>query len=300
MAPRDYYEVLGLAPSASQDEIQRAYRSLARRYHPDLNTEPGAAARFREVTEAYEVLSDPERRARYDRSGATRGAASSKGRGQRVHVRTGPGRTGGFGRFDRMDIDDPFGNLFTRSFPSRRNRGRDREVELELTVEDAYAGGRRRVTVGSGSGARSYDVTITAGVTDGHRIRLAGGGGMGAGGGPPGDLYLVVHLAPHPRYRVDGRDITVEVTVTPWEAALGASITVPTPGGTARIDLPAGSSSGRRLRLRGHGLPDSRGAPGNLYAEVRIVVPETLTPNERELFGRLAAESRFEPRDGPS
>jgi curved DNA-binding protein len=294
MAGRDHYEVLGVARTAGQEDIQRAYRGLARRHHPDVDAEPGAAARFREVRQAYEVLSDPGRRAAYDQAGPGSGvrAAAGSGRGQRVHVRTRTARPRGFDGVGRA---------------AARARGRDREVELELGVEDAYGVGRRRVTVGGGSGdggdgggAQTYDVTIPAGVTDGHRIRLPGGGDWGAGGGPPGDLYLVVRLAPHPRYRVSGRDVTVDVPVTPWEAALGASIPVPTPtGAVAHVDLPAGSSSGRRLRLRGYGLPHPGGAPGDLYAEIAIVVPATPTPTERELFARLAAESRFDPRGDP-
>jgi curved DNA-binding protein len=213
-----------------------------------------------------------------------------------------PARRGreGFGDFRRTDIEDPFGSYFLRGRRVPRSQGRDREVEFELSVEDVYTGGRRRVEVGSGSGAQSYDVAIPPGVMDGHRIRLPGGGDWGTGGGPPGDLYLVVRLVPHPRFRLSGRDVTVDVPVAPWEAALGASIPVPTPAGTARADLPPGSSTGRRLRLRGYGLPDPRGAPGDLYAEVRIVVPKTLTPAERALFARLATESRFDPRTDSS
>jgi curved DNA-binding protein len=300
MAGQDHYEVLGVARTAGQEEIQRAYRGLARRHHPDIDAEPGAAARFREVRQAYEVLSDPGRRAAYDRTGTGVGAAAGSGRGQRVHVRTRTSQPRGFGGVGGADVQDPFPSFFVRDRPAARARGRDREVELELGVEDAYGVGLRRVTVGGGSGAQTYDVTIPAGVTDGHRIRLPGGGDWGAGGGPPGDLYLVVRLAPHPRYRVSGRDVTVDVPVTPWEAALGASIPVPTPtGATAHVDLPAGSSSGRRLRLRGYGLPHPGGTPGDLYAEVAIVVPATLTPTERELFARLAAASRFDPRGDP-
>jgi curved DNA-binding protein len=296
MAGRDPYEVLGVARTSGQEEIQRAYRALARRYHPDLNAEPGADARFREVTQAYEVLADPERRARYDRGARQHSTAGRSGRGQRVHVRTGASRPSGAGGFRRTGAEEPFESFFVRGRPAARTRGRDREVEVEITVEEAYSAGRRRVTVGSGSGAQTFDVTIPAGVTDGDRIRVRGAGDRGTGGGPPGDLHLVVRLAPHPRYRVSGRDVTVDVPVTPWEAALGASIVVPTPAGSARVDLPAGSSSGRRLRLRGYGLPDPDGPPGDLYAEIRIVVPPSLGPAERELFARLAAESGFDPR----
>jgi curved DNA-binding protein len=324
MATRDFYEVLGVARTASQEEIQRAYRTLARRYHPDVNTEPGSEDRFKEITEAYEVLSDPEQRARYDRFGPTYRQVppdydprtgtpfgTGPGGGQRVYVNTGP--LGGgfetdfgvpgfggapFGDMDFMDFADLLGGFFRGGRGTARVPGADREAEIELSVEDAYFGGRRRIALNTAAGPRSYDVTIPAGVTAGQRIRLAGQGGQRAGGAPAGDLYLVVRLAPHPLYRVNGRDLTVELPVAPWEAALGGSIRVPTPAGFARVDLPAGSSSGRRLRLRGRGLPHPRGPAGDLYAEVKIVIPARPSARERELFERLAAESRFDPRAG--
>jgi curved DNA-binding protein len=173
--------------------------------------------------------------------------------------------------------------------------GADQEAVLELSVEEAYRGGERRVTIGS----RTFDVTIPRGVVDGQRIRLSGQGGRGSGGGPAGDLYLVVRIAPHPRFRLSGRDITVDALVTPWEAALGATVPVPTPDGEAKIKVPPGSSSGRRLRLRGQGMPNPNGRPGDLYAEIKIMVPPKLTRQERELFERLAAVSTFDPRKRP-
>ncbi|MER7519251.1 DnaJ C-terminal domain-containing protein [Streptomyces sp. NPDC126499] len=323
---RDYYDVLGVSRNASAEEIQRAYRNLARRWHPDLNKDPGAEERFKELSEAYEVLADPESRARYDRFGRawrqageeTAGGAGGPfgaGAGRRVYVNTGGGPgSGGFGGFGTGDLgdlgdlgglggagfEDLFGGLFGRGTADRGGFGRmpgaDQEAEITLSVEDAYAGGRRRITLNTSAGQRSYEVNIPPGVTDGQRVRLAGEGGSGSGGGPSGDLYLVVRLAPHPRYRVDGRDITVDLPVAPWEAALGASVPVQTPAGTATVDLPAGSSSGRRLRLRGRGMPNRRGPDGDLYAEVRIVVPADPTPTERQLFQRLAEESGFDPR----
>jgi curved DNA-binding protein len=174
--------------------------------------------------------------------------------------------------------------------------GADQEAELELTVEEAYRGGRRWVGLAGPDGQRSYEVTIPAGVVDGQRIRLAGQGGRGSGGAGPGDLYLVVRIAPHPRYRLEGRDLHVDLLVSPWEAALGSTVPVDTPGGQAKVKVPAGSSSGRRLRLRGQGLPNPRGQPGDLYAEVRIMVPPSPSPRERELFEELAKVSDFDPR----
>jgi curved DNA-binding protein len=170
------------------------------------------------------------------------------------------------------------------------------EAEIELAVEDAFTGGPRRITLTGGSGTQTVDVKLPAGVTDGQRIRLAGQGGPGPGGGPRGDVYLVVRLVPHPRYRVDGRDLSVELPVAPWEAALGASVRITTPGGSVQVRVPAGSSSGRRLRLRGRGLPNPKGDAGDLYAEVKIVTPPNPSEAERRLWQQLAEASRFEPR----
>jgi curved DNA-binding protein len=310
----DYYQVLGVDRSAGQDEIQRAYRRLARRFHPDINKEPGAEDRFKDINEAYEVLSDPKKRARYDRYGAQwrqvpedhdgpMPGAGPFGGGRRVYVNTGGGGFDEAG-FRGVDIDDLLGGLFGGRAGAggfgRGSRvsapGADSEAEIELSVADAYAGGRRRITLPTGSGPRSFDVTIPAGVVDGQRIRLAGQGAGGIGGGPRGDLYLIVRLAPDPRYRVDGRDITVELPVAPWEAALGASVPVDTPGGRVQVQVPAGSSSGRRLRLRGRGMPNPKGPAGDLYAEVKIAVPARPTPDQRELWQRLAQTSAFDPR----
>jgi len=183
--------------------------------------------------------------------------------------------------------------------PARRGRrgwgpvaGADQEAELVLAVEEAYRGGRRRITLDG----RSYEVNIPAGVVDGQRIRLAGQGGQGSEGAAAGDLYLVVRLAPHPRYRVEGRDISVDLPLAPWEAALGASVAIDTPGGEAKVKVPPGTSTGRRLRLRGRGMPHPRGRPGDLYAEVKIMVPPQPTGEERRLFEQLASVSTFDPR----
>jgi curved DNA-binding protein len=175
-------------------------------------------------------------------------------------------------------------------------RGTDHEAVLDLGLEEAARGGKRWLSLGEG---RSLEVDIPRGVRDGQRIRLAGEGGAGAGGGPPGDLFLRVRLRPHPRFRVDGRDLYVDLAVSPWEAALGAEVPVPTLDGNAQVKVPPGSSSGRRLRLRGQGLPGSAGAPaGDLYAVLTIRVPSKLTKKERELFERLASVSKFDPRKG--
>jgi curved DNA-binding protein len=176
--------------------------------------------------------------------------------------------------------------------------GADTQAQITVGVEEAFRGGRRAVTLPGADGSpRRYDVNLPAGVVDGQRIRLAGEGNPGVAGGPPGDLYLVVHLAPHPRLRVQGRDVILDLPVAPWEAALGARVPLDAPGGPVRVDVPAGTSSGRRLRLRGQGLPNPRGRPGDLYAEVKIMVPPALSDPERHLFEELAKASRYDPRD---
>lgn len=323
---RDYYEVLGVGRDASAEELQRAYRKLARQYHPDVNKDPGAEDRFKEITEAYDVLSDPDTRARYDRFGANwrqvpegfdpdaagpfrAGGAGSPfgggpftgGGGRRVYVDGQPADFDAAG----IDLEDLFGGIFGGraghgGFGRGPVAGADSEAEIELSVEEAYSGGRRRLTLSGPGGTRNLEVNIPAGVTDGQRIRLAGQGGTGSGGAPAGDLYLVVRIAPHPRYRVDGRDLYVDLPLAPWEAALGARVPVDTPGGPAQVTVPEGSSSGRKLRLRGRGLASPTGRAGDLYAEVKIMVPPQLSNKERKLFEKLADASTFDPRAGAS
>ena len=314
--PRDFYEILGVSRTATQDEIQQAYRKLARAHHPDVNKDPAAEDRFKDISEAYDVLSDPDTRRRYDafgpdfrrvpegadpdtwnraRSAGARGAGAGPGRRA-----AGPAGDTGFttGSGENIDLDDLLGGLFG----GRAGRGwgpipgADQEATIELTVEEAYRGSRRSVTIEGGGQSRTLEVTIPAGVTNGQRIRLAGQGGRGSEGASAGDLYLIVRIARHPRYRVEGRDLHVDLPLAPWEGALGTTVTVDTPDGEAKVKVPAGTSSGRHLRLRGRGLPNPRGTPGDLYAEVRIMVPKTLADEERRLFAELAATSAFNPR----
>jgi curved DNA-binding protein len=314
VAFQDYYETLEVPRDASEEDIRRAYRRLARQYHPDVNKEPGAEDRFKQVSEAYEVLRDPEKRERYDRLGANwkAGQDVSGASGFEEAFRAGDGFRdvrvdfggGGFGGDFGGDFSDFFEGLFGRrraaggstatGCPGFAMRGTDIEAELELSLEEAARGGKRWLSL---SGGRSLEVDIPRGVRDGQRIRLAGEGRPGRGGGPPGDLFLRVRLKPHPRFRVDGRDLYVDLAVTPWEAALGAEVPVRTLDGTARVKVPPGSSSGRRLRLRSQGLPGSGGArDGDLYAVVSIRVPKKLAKKERELFEQLASVSKFDPR----
>lgn len=299
---QDYYEALGVPRDASADDIRRAYRKLAREYHPDVNKDPGAEDRFKEVAEAYEVLRDREKRERYDLLGHNWRA------GQDVSGTQGFD-SGGFGNA-HVDFGEgsDFSDFFESLFGARRRageeyrdgfggfamRGADHEGVLDLTLEEAAAGGQRHITLGDG---RDYEVKIPAGVRDGQRIRLAGEGGPGAGGGPSGDLFLRVRIAPHPLFRVEGRDLHVDLAVSPSEAALGARVPVPTLTGTARVRVPAGSSTGRRLRLRGEGMPASRGGHGDLFAHIQIMVPKKLDERQRELYEQLAAASRFDPRE---
>jgi curved DNA-binding protein len=310
---QDYYEVLGVGRDASSDDIRGAYRKLARKYHPDLNKEPEADDRFKAVAEAYEVLRDPEKREKYDRLGANWRAGEDVS-GAQGYPGGGYGYPGGgygdvhvdFG--EGGDFSDFFENLFggrTGTGGTRRGgngfggfnvpmRGADHEAMLDLTLEAAAAGGKRHITLGDG---RDYDVNVPSGVHDGQRIRLAGEGGPGVDGGPSGDLFLRVRIAPHPRFRVEGHDLNVDLAVTPSEAALGALVSVPTLTGTARVRVPAGSSSGRKLRLRGEGLPTSGGEHGDLFARIQIVVPKELDDRQRELYEQLAAATQFDPRE---
>ncbi|MCW2688328.1 MAG: DnaJ-class molecular chaperone with C-terminal Zn finger domain [Mycobacterium sp.] len=307
---RDFYEILGIPRDATGEQIQQAFRSLARKYHPDVNKDPSAEDRFKDINEAYSVLSDPDTRKRYDRFGddfrqvpedweervgAGGGFGDFRGGGG---GRSGPRvqYSQGFGGAGGINVEDLFGSLFGGgggggfgSIP-----GADQEAELELTVEEAYKGGKRQISLDG----RTYTVTIPRGVTDGQRIRLTGQGGQGRGDGPPGDLYLVVRIKPHRRYRLNGRDIIVDLPVAPWEAVLGATVAIRTPGGEAKVKVPPGSNTGRRLRLRGEGMPNPRGKPGDLYAEVKVMVPTKPTDRERELFEQLASVSTFDPRKG--
>ena len=293
----DYYEVLGVPRDADHEAIRRAYRKLARKYHPDLNSSGDAEDRFKELGEAYEVLSDPDKRERYDRLGADwRQQEQQTPEANFEEFFT----TQGFGNDDaRVEFsDDLFERLFGRGAgggPGWRTsgplRGLDREAVLELALEDALEGGRRRLTLDD----REIDVNFPAGVRDGQLIRLAGQGGSGRDGGPSGDLYLRIAVKPHPNFRRRGDDdLDVDLPVAPWQAALGATVPVQTPGGSAQVRVPAGSSSGRRLRLRGRGLPKPGGGSGDLHAIVKITVPQQLSDRERELYEQLAESSSRE------
>jgi curved DNA-binding protein len=269
---RDYYEALGVPRDAGVEDIRRAYRTLARTYHPDINKEPGAEDRFKEISEAYDVLRDSEKRERYDRAGANGGSGSTGGADFEEFFRSRPGGAGARG--GTADVSDLFEGLFGgRGFTMRDV---EPEYVLELSLEEAKRGGRKRLEV---PGEGEVEVAIPPGVRDGQRLRASG-------------VVLRIRLRPNKRFRVDGGDIYTDLPVAPWEAALGASVEVPTLDGTATVKVPAGSSSGRRLRLRGEGLG------GDLYATVKMVVPKKLSRKERQLFEELAEASKFNPRAG--
>ena len=314
---KDYYAILGVSKTASQDDIQRAYRKLARQYHPDINKETEAENKFKEIGEAYEVLKDPEKRDKYDRYGSAWKAAQQSGGApppgyEDVWVDMSGSPDDAFSGFS--GFSSFFEQLFGRSArhsdvwgsPGGRREsawnwdmpGADQEAALSLTLEEAARGGQREISLTDPETGQSktYAVKIPKGIRPGQRIRLAKLGGRGAGQGAAGDLYLKVDLRPNPAFRLEGRDLYTTLPVAPWEAALGADATLSTLDGNVRVKIPAGSSSGRRIRLKGRGFPDPKGGAGDLYAEIEIVVPKSLSDDERRLFEELAQRSTFQPR----
>jgi len=319
---QDYYAILGVGRDASREEIQRAYRKLARKHHPDVDKSPGATQRFAQIAEAYEVLKDAAKRKRYDALG---------GRWKDGEDFTPPsgwqgGRRapGGAGGFEGFDFGGPggFSSFFEAFFgggaeePSARGPGRGAgfggtrrpragpsyEASVRIGLEDAYAGATRTITIegaGPGGEARTYDVKIPAGTTNGSTIRLRGQGGAGSGGGPAGDLLLHVSILPHGRFAVEDHDLSTVLPLTAPEAALGAKVALRTlDGNEVALAVPPGSSSGKKLRMRGMGLPRAGGERGDLIVELRIVVPERPTEVERRAFEELSRVSSFRPRGG--
>jgi curved DNA-binding protein len=322
MQYKDYYQALGVKRDATADEIKSAYRKLARKYHPDVSKEPDAEARMKEVNEAHTVLSDPEKRAAYDQLG--------QGYRPGQEFRPPPGWDSGFEFSGRgfsphgsADFSDFFSELFGRmgggagggmgrgpgggGFRSQRgfaSRGEDHRAKVQLDIEDSLHGATRQINLrvprldASGHVAvdtRTLNVKIPKGVRSGQTIRLAGQGTPGPGGTPAGDLLLEVEFRPHPRMTVDGADLRLALPVAPWEAALGAVITVDLPGGGAlNLRIPEGTQGGRQLRVRGKGLPGE--PPGDLLFDIRIALPPADTPKARELYETMARELTFDPR----
>lgn len=311
---KDYYKIMGVAPEASAEDIKRAYRKLARKYHPDVSSEADAEARFKELGEAYEVLKDPARREQYDqlRKGGYGGHAWREGEEfrpppgwDRGGFEWSFGDGGGFRGDDAGGFSDFFETLFGGAQRRRAHKGADVRGRVDIDLETAFAGGTRRITLerperaADGSvrrNARTLDVRIPPGMTEGRQIRLAGKGDRGAGNAPAGDLFLEVHVLPHRLFELDGKDVHLTLPIAPWEAALGARVAVPTLGGEVTLNVPAGSSSGQRLRLKGRGL--SGNPPGDQYVLLKLVTPRPADDEQRKLYERMRDSFRFDPRAG--
>lgn len=305
---KDYYQTLGVSRDATRDEIKRAYRRLARKYHPDVSKEPDAEARFKEISEAYEVLEDTEKRAAYDRLGANWRAGEEFTPPPEWNVSFD---LGGFRNAGPFGFSDFFEALFGRSRPgpepgfsySASRPQNDEPTKVRITLEEAYRGAERslqlQVPKRDATGrlvtrVRALRVKIPPGVVAGQRIRLPGQGQSGIGGSPRGDLYLEVEIAPHRLYRVDARDVYLDLPITPWEAALGATIKIPTLDGAVDLKIPSGSQTGRKLRLRGRGLGGKQ--RGDQYVVLQIVTPAANTDSARTLYARMAREMPLNPR----
>ena len=329
---KDYYQTLGVARAASPDDIKKAYRKLARKYHPDVSKEPDAEARFKELNEANEALKDPEKRAAYDQAGS-QWERQRQGGGAEADFEPPPGWDAGFeysGRgddpFDAPDHSDFFEALFGRKTggagagagggagaragarrPQMRMPGQDHHAKVLIDLQDAYRGAQRSVSLrmpaldAQGHGVmqeRQLDVVIPKGIREGQHLRLAGQGGPGLGDAPAGDLFLEIAFNPHPVYRVDGRDVYFDLPVTPWEAALGANVSAPTPDGPVELTIAPGSAAGRKLRLKGRGVPASApGTPsGDLYAVLTIALPGADSDKAKAAYRTFADAFQFNPR----
>ena len=304
MRYKDYYKIMGLSRDASQDDVRRAYRRLARKYHPDVSKEADAEERFKELGEAYEVLKDKEKRAAYDDLGS--------GYRPGEEVRPPPNWSenvdfGGAEFGENVDLGDFFESLFggarRRGGAGFSSRGEDLQTRVAITLEEAYAGSTQSISLRTPevtpegvvrTRERTLQVKVPAGVTEGQLIRLAGQGSPGTGDAPAGDVFLEVMIAPHPHFSVDGKDVFLELPVAPWEAALGARISVPTLGGNVTLKVPAGAQTGTKLRLKGRGLPGNR--PGDQYVTLKIVTPKAETPQAKELYENMAKQFEFNPR----
>ncbi len=308
---KDYYQIMGVERDASQDEIKRAYRRLARKYHPDVSKESDAEIRFKEVGEAYEALKDPEKRAAYDQLGANWKA----GQDFQPPPDWNAGfefRGGGYTGRDGADFSDFFESLFGQGFGGAqghtshagfRQQGQDHHAKILIDLEDAYQGATRSIGLQSPeidkqghvhTKQRTLKVKIPRGVKQGQRIRLPGQGSPGMGQAAAGDLYLEIDFKPHRLYKVDAHDVYLDLPIAPWEAALGANIPVPTPAGPVDMKIPAGTRSGRKLRLKGRGIPGK--TPGDLYVVIQITLPPADTDTARAFYEKMQQELAFNPR----
>ncbi len=326
MEYRDYYKILGVARTATADEIKKSYRRLARKFHPDVSKEKDAEQKFKELQEAYEVLKDPEKRAAYDQLGSEWKSGQQfrppPDWGSGFEFRGGPrqgragARRGGAPHAEEFEEAEGFSDFFSTLFGGRGFGGggspfggasaraaRDHHARVDIDLEEAFAGTTRTLELkrpdlkGDGTldlKTHTVRVTIPAGVTDGQLIRLAGQGEQAPGGGRPGDLYLEVHVKPHRLYQLEGRDVTLALPITPWESALGATVSVPTLGGSVEMRIPPNSQSGQKMRLRGRGLPGQ--TPGDQYIQLKVVVPPANSPEARAVFEEMKAKLNFNPR----
>lgn len=307
MKYKDYYKIMGLDKKATAEEIKKAYRKLARKYHPDVSKEPNSEEKFKEVSEAYETLKDPEKRAAYDQLGSYQPGENFRPPPDWEKKYSSQNFS-----FDDIDLSDLF-SVFSGGRQQRTRRGagkqpmpgQDYEVNAHITLEEAYAG----TTVDLDLSIPEYDAIgnlhrvqrtvkarIPKGATDGQRLRLAGKGGKGVNGGPDGNLYLNIILHPHPLFRVSGHDLYLDLPLTPWEAVLGATVQVPTLGGEVRLKVPPGTRAGQQLRITNQGLPKPHAGAGSLFAIVQIAIPSVVNEQERTLFKALADTSTFNPR----
>ena len=306
MKYKDYYRILGVARSATVEDIKKAYRKLAHKYHPDVSKDPEGEEKFKEVAEAYETLRNPEKRAAYDQLGSYQP-------GQDFQPPPDWGKQFGDSHFSFEDVDlaDLFAGLAAgrhRAGPGTgqiRMPGQDYEVTADISLEEAYRGTEVELNLTvpeyDAKGLlhrvpRIFKVRIPKGATDGQRLRLAGRGGKGLNGGRDGDLYLNIALRPHPLFRVSGHDLYLDLPLAPWEAVLGATVEVPTLGGSVRLKVPPNTRAGQQLRLSRRGLPKPNGKEGDLFAIAQVVIPAATSERERELFRQLAEGSTFNPR----
>jgi curved DNA-binding protein len=305
MDPKGYYKTLGVDPTASEEEIKRAFRKYARKYHPDVSSGADAEARFKEINAAYDVLKDPEKRAEYDNP-------EPQGYGQDSGFRPPPDWESGFGfSHPGAGRDDFFGDGFDSFFRKQAAQAdrrayahpTDQHARIALNIEDAYRGTTRTLRFRSPELApdgtvqwkdKDINVRIPKGVSEGQNIRLKGKGSSSTPGGPVGDLYLEVYFEPHPVYRPEGRDLYMDLPVAPWEAALGQKIVLPTPDGKVDLKLPRNARSGQKMRLKGKGLPGN--PPGDIYATLKIVNPQASTKEAQQFFEKMAQEMPFDPR----